>query len=155
MTQIMSRDDTLASIDLARSAARDGASMKVVAIMTMAFLPGTFFAALFAVPSLRWDDTKSVIGDNFWIYWAFTLPLTVFVFVLWMILTQREELAKLRLELFQQSMKRNAEGGKPEKETLEDTAARTSGITISSIFSPVSFGYLKRTATATSSKAGV
>lgn len=97
VTQIMARDDTLASIEIARAASRDGASMKVVAIMTMAFLPGTFLAALFAVPSLRWeDDADTVVGRRFWVYWAFTLPLTVVVFGLWAGLTRREKVLKLR-----------------------------------------------------------
>lgn len=97
VTQIMTRDDTLASIEIARAASRDGASMKVVAIMTMAFLPGTFLAALFAVPSLRWeDDANTVIGRRFWVYWAFTLPLTVVVFGLWAGLTKGEKVLKMR-----------------------------------------------------------
>jgi FtsH-binding integral membrane protein len=61
----------------------DSASMKTVAIMTMAFLPATFFAALFAVPSLRWDQAD-VIQKNFWVYWVFTIPTTAAVFLLWL-----------------------------------------------------------------------
>jgi hypothetical protein len=62
--------------------------MKTVAIMTMAFLPATFFAALFAVPSLQWDR-PGVIQDNFWVYWAFTVPATAIVFLVWGLLTGR------------------------------------------------------------------
>lgn len=56
--------------------------------MTMAFLPATFFAALFSVPSLDWrpDPGGGVIQPNFWIYWAFTLPATAIVFGLWFLL---------------------------------------------------------------------
>lgn len=60
--------------------------MKTIAVMTMAFLPGTFFAALFAIPSLQWGNSR-VIQDSFWIYWAFTLPSTVLVFVVWLSFT--------------------------------------------------------------------
>jgi uncharacterized membrane protein len=67
--------------------------MKVIAIMTMAFLPGTFLAALFAVPSLDWGS-QTVVQSNFWIYWAFAIPFTIMVFVVWMFLTQRQELAQ-------------------------------------------------------------
>jgi hypothetical protein len=89
----MTRDDALATIELTRATARDSSSMKVVAVMTMAFLPGTFIAALFSVPSLQWD-ASSVVQDKFWVYWAFTLPLTALVFALWMLLTQAKELVK-------------------------------------------------------------
>jgi hypothetical protein len=60
--------------------------MKTIAVVTMAFLPGTFFAALFAIPSLQWGNSR-VIQDNFWIYWAFTLPTTILVFVVWLSFT--------------------------------------------------------------------
>jgi predicted neutral ceramidase superfamily lipid hydrolase len=55
--------------------------------MTMAFLPATYFAALFAVPSLKWDQPGDVIQSNFWVYWAFTVPSTLVVFFLWYLVT--------------------------------------------------------------------
>jgi Mg2+ and Co2+ transporter CorA len=57
-------------------------SMKTIAVVTMAFLPGTFFATLFAVPSLQWDQSP-VIQSSFWIYWVFTLPFTAIVMGMW------------------------------------------------------------------------
>jgi Mg2+ and Co2+ transporter CorA len=64
--------------------------MKTIAVMTMAFLPATFIAALFAVPSLNWQsDTGNVIQGNHWVYWAFTLPATVLVFLIWYVLNRR------------------------------------------------------------------
>lgn len=56
--------------------------MKTVAVMTMAFLPATFLAALFAVPMLQWQE-ENVVSGRFWIYWAFTLPCTALVFLIW------------------------------------------------------------------------
>ena len=53
--------------------------MRIVAIMTMTFLPGTFFAALFAIPSLDWKDDP-IVTSKFWVYWAFTIPSTVAIF---------------------------------------------------------------------------
>jgi hypothetical protein len=70
--------------------------MKTIAFMTMAFLPATFFAALFALPMFKWDRTP-VIQDKFWIYWATTLPCTVLVFVLWFLVAKRKEIRE-RLE---------------------------------------------------------
>lgn len=65
--------------------------MKTVAIMTMAFLPATFFAALFSVPSLDWrpGPGRGVVQDTFWVYWAFTLPATALVFGLWLLFDYR------------------------------------------------------------------
>lgn len=84
-----------ASRHIAEAAQRDSRSMKTVAIMTMAFLPATFFAALFALPSLDWrafgtpNPAPSVVQPGFWVYWAFTLPATALVFLLWALLDNR------------------------------------------------------------------
>lgn len=66
----------------AEAARNDSSSMKTVAVMTMAFLPATFFAALFALPSLDWKG-PAVITNTFWIYWVFTIPTTILVFIIW------------------------------------------------------------------------
>ncbi|KAK6845327.1 hypothetical protein PG995_015437 [Apiospora arundinis] len=100
---LLTHEDALKGADLAELGAeiaaaskRDSASMKTVAVLTMAFLPATFFAALFAIPSLDWkgaaDGGGSVIQSNFWVYWAFTLPATVLVFVIWVVLNNRTRL---------------------------------------------------------------
>jgi Mg2+ and Co2+ transporter CorA len=85
---MIAREDTITSINLAMTTTRDSSSMKVIAIMTMIFLPGTFLAALFAVPSLDWK-ADTVVQDNFWVYWAFTIPFTIFVLVSWGLLTNQ------------------------------------------------------------------
>jgi Mg2+ and Co2+ transporter CorA len=98
---LLTHEDASSSISLANSskelseaAKKDSSAMKTIAVMTMAFLPGTFFAALFAVPSLKWDQ-PSVIQDNFWIYWAFTLPSTALVFLAWFSIMQRRSILKM------------------------------------------------------------
>ncbi|KAI1429012.1 hypothetical protein F5Y12DRAFT_588111 [Xylaria sp. FL1777] len=82
----INREIAEASRDLAEAAKRDAASMKTIAVMTMAFLPGTFFAALFSVPLLRWDQ-EVVVSERFWVYLVFTLPVTAFVFLIWLVLS--------------------------------------------------------------------
>ncbi|KAI1765000.1 hypothetical protein GGR53DRAFT_530101 [Hypoxylon sp. FL1150] len=67
---------------IAEESKKDSSDMKVIAVMTMAFLPGTFFAALFAVPSLQ-SDHATVIQPNFWVYWVCTVPMTILVFGVW------------------------------------------------------------------------
>lgn len=46
----------------AETARRDSGSMKTIAIMTLVFLPGTFVAVFFAVPSLGRDHKLSQAG---------------------------------------------------------------------------------------------
>lgn len=64
---------------------QDGASMKTIAIITMAFLPATFVATLFAMPMLSWSDTQGhIISRQFWVYWSVEIPLTFTVFLVWL-----------------------------------------------------------------------
>ncbi|KAK3365598.1 hypothetical protein B0T24DRAFT_393263 [Lasiosphaeria ovina] len=104
---LIARADSQASLKLAKRAKEDSSSMKTVAIMTMAFLPATFFAALFAMPTLQWD-TSQVVQDNFWVYLAFTLPSTALVFVIWGVVTQRQAIKDLVSFVFPQR-KRNSD----------------------------------------------
>ncbi len=85
----MTRYDAASSIAIAKSAKKDSTSMKAIAIMTMVFLPGTFFAALFAIPSLQWDASP-VIQGSFWVYWAFSIPSTLVVFAVWVWMSREE-----------------------------------------------------------------
>ncbi len=73
---------TEANLEIARAAKSDSGAMKTISIMTMLFLPATYFAALFSVPTLQWDK-QDITGNRFWVYWAFTIPTTVCVFIVW------------------------------------------------------------------------
>ncbi|CCC13229.1 hypothetical protein SMACR_09370 [Sordaria macrospora] len=74
-----------ASRDFAAAAHRDSSAMKSIAILTMLFLPGMFFAALFAMPYFGSFNQPR----HFVMYWAFTIPATVVTFAIWAALTQR------------------------------------------------------------------
>lgn len=64
---------------------QDGASMKTIAVITMAFLPATFVATLFAMPIFSWNDSQDrIIGHQFWVYWSVEIPLTITVFLVWL-----------------------------------------------------------------------
>lgn len=82
MFNLINQNDASTSLQIALSAQHDSASMKVVALMTIFFLPGTFFATLFAVPTLTWSEDV-VVSSRFWIYWAFTLPCTLLLVALY------------------------------------------------------------------------
>ncbi|KAK0106055.1 hypothetical protein ONS95_004560 [Cadophora gregata] len=93
---LIARADTFVTIELtktskqltehnlavARAAKDDSGAMKTISVMTMLFLPATFFAALFSMPTLQWDQSE-VMGNKFWIYWAFTIPVTLLIFFIW------------------------------------------------------------------------
>jgi hypothetical protein len=60
--------------------------MKTIAVMTMAFLPATFFCRPFCHPVSEMGPCSSC-SRQFLVYWAFAIPATVLVFGLWLLLT--------------------------------------------------------------------
>ncbi|KAK3323070.1 hypothetical protein B0H66DRAFT_219272 [Apodospora peruviana] len=79
---LVNQNDASISREIAASAKEDSTSMRAIALMTMFFLPGTFFATLFSVPSLQWNE-EEVITSRFWIYCAFAIPSTLLVVVMY------------------------------------------------------------------------
>jgi len=59
---------------------RDNTVMKVIAVLSALFLPGTFIATLFSVPVFNWDQ-ENPIGPHFKTYWYFTAPITTVLVV--------------------------------------------------------------------------
>lgn len=72
---------------LARESKKDSTAMKAIAIVTMFFLPGTFLSSLFAIPVFDWDALhgNQVVNPRLWVYWAFTIPITILVVALYLI----------------------------------------------------------------------
>lgn len=105
----MAQKDSKVNISLAETSAtiaqeskKDSSSMKAIAVLTMCFLPGTFLAAIFAMPLFNWnDDGKPVVKDGFRYYWAIAIPLTVLVLGMWagaLLLPWRGWLSKRRVK---------------------------------------------------------
>jgi hypothetical protein len=72
---LATQQDSAASAEIAREARADGTSMKIIAALTMVFLPGTFLSPVFGMASLR--------KARWWLYIALVLPLTAAVLVVW------------------------------------------------------------------------
>ncbi|KAK9547509.1 hypothetical protein V6Z79_008341 [Aspergillus fumigatus] len=82
---IISQQNNRINISIARAARRDSSSMKIIALLTMLFLPGTYISSLFAMPLFDWTAMKgeSVIKPRFKIYLIITIPLTTLLFAFW------------------------------------------------------------------------
>lgn len=96
----MAQEDNNLNARMAVASTRDSSSMKALAVITAIFLPGEFISSLFGVSMFDWEWgttsdaglSEDAPGDGyphvivmplFWVYWAFTIPLTVFIVVLW------------------------------------------------------------------------
>jgi hypothetical protein len=75
---LLAREDAKNIKEIALETLKDSYSMKTKAIMTMIFLPPTFFAALFAMPAFEWDN-PNVMQPNFGLYGALSIPTTALV----------------------------------------------------------------------------
>ncbi|KIW05663.1 uncharacterized protein PV09_03527 [Verruconis gallopava] len=88
------------SVQLADMTSRDGASMKILALITTIFLPGTYVATLFSTSMFNWaaKDGEGLLSGHFWIYWAVAVPLTFVTIsgwaLWWRIETQRSRRAR-------------------------------------------------------------
>ncbi|KAJ9130657.1 hypothetical protein NKR19_g9805 [Coniochaeta hoffmannii] len=77
------------NMEIATSSAEDSSQMRSIALVTMVFLPGTFFASIFSMTFFNWtpDSTDGnhapIISEKIWIYFLVTglftlLTLTLF-----------------------------------------------------------------------------
>ncbi|RYP89166.1 hypothetical protein DL770_004538 [Monosporascus sp. CRB-9-2] len=95
----MAQEDNNLNARMAVASTRDSSSMKALAVITALFLPGDFIGTLFGVEMFNWQHgtagdpsvsrdappglPKPVIMPSFWVYWAVTTPLTLFIITLW------------------------------------------------------------------------
>lgn len=89
---LIAQRDQITNIEIARDSRtlaeeskRDSTSMKSIAAVTMAFLPGTFAASVLAMPMFQWDASHGadVVSKRFWVYPLIAIPLTIFTFATW------------------------------------------------------------------------
>ncbi|KAI8946427.1 hypothetical protein F4801DRAFT_564717 [Xylaria longipes] len=95
----MAQEDNNLNARMAVASTRDSSSMKALAVITAIFLPGEYIGTLFGVSMFNWQKgtagDPAVSGDapkdlpsptimpSFWIYWAFTIPLTLVILSAW------------------------------------------------------------------------
>lgn len=85
----------------------DSRAMKLIAALTLVFLPATGVASVFDTPFFDNDTARLIVVANFWIFWAVSVPLTLGVGALcyaWYYLPKLPENHRLRryMGLFQQ-----------------------------------------------------
>jgi O-antigen/teichoic acid export membrane protein len=112
---IITQKDTEVTISLAKdsrtiatASKRDSTSMKILAAVTVIYLPGTFTSSLLATSFFEWSasGSETVLSHRFWIYWAITIPLTAITVAAWLLWTQREERLHKEQELKAQEERR-------------------------------------------------
>jgi glutamate-1-semialdehyde 2,1-aminomutase len=107
----VSQTDNRINERIAKNSGRDSTSMKILALISAFFLPGTFVATLFSMSMFQWQPNgngngtegaggggnnggdgggNAVLSNNFWIYWAVAIPLTALTLIGWALWWQLE-----------------------------------------------------------------
>lgn len=78
--------DARISLDIGRAAQADGAAMRTIAFVTLAFLPATFVSTIFSMSFFDYDASSGLwlVSPDFWRYWAVAIPVTVCTALLWL-----------------------------------------------------------------------
>lgn len=72
---VAQRDGELARVD--------NMTMKTIAAVTLAFLPGTFIATLFGMNFFNFSSEGLSVSRKLWVYWAIAIPLTTVIIGCW------------------------------------------------------------------------
>jgi len=90
--------DSKATVEISAATRSDSASMKIIAVVTLAFLPATFVSTVFSMSffTLSVDDATGqkhwLVSDRFWIYWVIAAPLTIMTLICWSYGQRREDI---------------------------------------------------------------
>lgn len=81
---LVTQNDARTSLDLSRAMQTDGAATKALTLLAASFLPATFICALFSMSFFSYEpETGWVMSAKIWIYFAFSVPITIFTVALW------------------------------------------------------------------------
>ncbi|EJT75929.1 hypothetical protein GGTG_05854 [Gaeumannomyces tritici R3-111a-1] len=77
---------TRANMEIAEKTKKDGGQMKSIAVLTMVFLPGTFFATFFSMSFFKWDPPSEgeVASPKLWVYFLVTVVFTTLTLAIYM-----------------------------------------------------------------------
>ncbi|KAK0719296.1 hypothetical protein B0H67DRAFT_660748 [Lasiosphaeris hirsuta] len=93
------RRDSRANIIIANATKRDGSQMRMISLLGMTFLPGTFLATMFSMGFFNWSPTDDrIISPWITLYVGLTITLTTLTLWQWKRWTTEEE-KNARLQL--------------------------------------------------------
>ncbi|KAL5629046.1 hypothetical protein BROUX41_002437 [Berkeleyomyces rouxiae] len=85
---VMAREQKI----IANASKRDGTTMKTLSILGAIFLPGTYLASVFSMTFFNFQDSGvPKVSKDVWMYFALTIPITIFVVTAWFVLEARRK----------------------------------------------------------------
>jgi hypothetical protein len=80
---LVTQQDSETNTDIARDTKDDSASMKIIAVMTMLFLPTTAASGVFSMCFFTIRNNNLDVSNQIWLFVAIVLPLTLLIISLW------------------------------------------------------------------------
>jgi hypothetical protein len=71
---------------------KDSTDMRIIAVVTLLFLPGTFMATLFSATFFNFlpDDSTQVVSKWIWLYFVLSATATLLVFIAWYLFSKNQ-----------------------------------------------------------------
>ncbi|KAK8103021.1 hypothetical protein PG984_016167 [Apiospora sp. TS-2023a] len=81
---LVTQQDSETSTDIARDTKDDSASMRIIAVLTMVFLPATAVSGFFGMAFFSVTDGGTFVSSHLvWLYIVIAVSLTLVTFILW------------------------------------------------------------------------
>jgi hypothetical protein len=77
--------DSRVSVEIGRAAQSDSAAMKMIAFLTLTFLPATYVCAIFSMSFFNFNPELNTwkVSQEFWLYWVVAVPITIATALTW------------------------------------------------------------------------
>ncbi|ROT38544.1 hypothetical protein SODALDRAFT_333143 [Sodiomyces alkalinus F11] len=77
---------------LAHASKRDSTAMKMISLLGVLFLPGTFLSSVFSMTFFDFEPgAEPMVSTQLWVYFAITVPLTVIILFGWLQFDRKKE----------------------------------------------------------------
>ncbi|KAK8030942.1 hypothetical protein PG990_000676 [Apiospora arundinis] len=84
------------TVEISKAAQRDSSHMRSIAVLTMAFLPGTFVATVFSMNFFDWQGgAEGILSPYIWIFVVVVFVLTALTLAIWRFWTASEGTRKI------------------------------------------------------------
>jgi Mg2+ and Co2+ transporter CorA len=105
---VEAHEDNQIMVQMGERARQDNNNMKLIALVGLVYLPGTFVSSLFGMNFFSFDEENGQqrwqVSEKFWLYWAITAPLTLCTLIIWA-LANYKGVTKQHLKAFMQLSK--------------------------------------------------
>ena len=82
---LVTQQDSETNTSIARATRADSSAMKIIAALTMIFLPATAVSGFFGMVFFDNQNGEVVVTHDWWLFIATTIPITIILITIWQI----------------------------------------------------------------------